>query len=165
MAGSCGYETNDAPGVFCGHHPPFCIFGAMITGGSIDLVNYIQKSGDATYFLAISYMLTLIVSARKLYTLQKAVAGRWDPSSIFLASVVFASVIRFLSYATLCILSFESVRLRGGRAGDDDDDGHHRVVMTTHQDFYLRVLEVLFNVGDFVFLTAYMMLVRSVGWA
>jgi hypothetical protein len=132
----------------------------MIGQGAENIIQYVQKSGDATYFLAVSYLLTLMVSAWKLYMLLKAVKGRWEPSTIFLSSIVFASLIRLLSYTTLSILAFKSVTLKASwDSGDDDRD--HVVVTTTHQDFYIRVLEVLFNVGDFIFLTAYMMLVSS----
>ena len=135
----------------------------MIAGlgeGSVDIINYVQKSGDATYFLALSYLFTLVVSAQKLFVLSRALKGRWEPSTLFLSSIVFASSIRFLSYTTLCILSFESVTLKTNGDAADDDSGK-AIVTTTHEDLYVRVLEVLFNIGDFVFLTAYMMLVSA----
>jgi hypothetical protein len=132
----------------------------MIDGeGALNLISYLQKSGDATYFLGLSYFLTLCVSSRKLYLLARALGGRWEPSTIFLASIVLASAIRFLSYMTLCVLAFKSIKLQTSWGSGQDDDGTSTTAKTTLDSFYVRVLEVMFNIGDFVFLTAYMMLV------
>jgi hypothetical protein len=123
------------------------------------LITFVEHSGDAMYFLAISYCLTMLVALRKLWLTRKANGGRWEPESIFVASVLFASVIRFLSFSTISILSFQNVHLRDSLSFDDDTAGKLWLI-SAHDEFYSRVTEALFSVGDFVFLTAYMMLVR-----
>jgi len=88
--------------------------------------------------------------------------GRWEPESLFTASVLFASIIRFLSFSTISMLSFKNIELNN--TGTDDPAGGNTSWSTTqHDEFYTRVTVTLFSVGDFVFLTAYMMLV--VLWA
>ena len=119
------------------------------------LILYVERSGDATYFLSVLYLVTTLFAARKLVMSRRAHEGRWEPESIFTASVLFASIIRFLSFATISMLSFKNVELMNTQV-----DNSFNPSWSTTDEFYTRVTVAIFSVGDFVFLTAYMMLVR-----
>ncbi len=125
------------------------------------LILYVERSGDAMYFLSFSYFITLVFATRKLYLSRKAHGGRWEvrartrhghgmwhqmlrtissakvftryklfllllllvccwwvlvhcpnqPETIVGASVLFASIIRFLSFLTISVLSFKNIAL------------------------------------------------------
>jgi hypothetical protein len=122
------------------------------------LIVYVERSGDATYFLSVLYLMTTLFAMRKLYVSRRAHEGRWEPESIFTASVLFASIIRFLSFATISMLSFENIELMNTNPNNSISSSWST---TSNDEFYTRVTVALFSVGDFVFLTAYMMLVRG----
>ena len=125
------------------------------------LLLYTEQSGAAPYVLAVAYLALLVFAGRKLHAARaQQTPGRWEPKALLFASAVFGCIVRVMAYVTMAVLSGYHLRLsvRGAGADDDDNDTFN----SKHLLFYTRVAEVLFSVGDFVFLSAYLAVV--VAW-
>jgi hypothetical protein len=79
-----------------------------------------------------------------------ASGSRWDVGKLFVGSVFFACLVRALSFTTIAVLAFQNVEV------DSNDGGR-----TQEQEFYHRVLAILFNVGDWAAISTYLLLVVS----
>ena len=80
-------------------------------------------------------------------------SSRWDTGKLFVGSIFFNCLVRSLSFITLAILAFENVTI------DNNDNDNSNGGRTQEQEFYHRVLAILFNVGDWAAISTYLLLV------
>lgn len=112
-------------------------------------------TSDASFFLALVYLLASLFAARKLYVI-RLVSRSWETTTYFVGSILFACSVRCLVFATLCALSLLDVGLT---SGGTDASGNSDQRASVHAIFYLKTVRVLFNLGDFIVVSCYLLLV------
>lgn len=122
------------------------------------LVTVLTDNTDASYYLAITYLLVTAFAARKFHNVRKA-SGTWDTTSFFVGSILFACIVRCLAMASLCALSIMNVHLSGASSAASTPTSYATNPVTKDASFYSKAIEVLFNIGDFVTVSTYLSLV------
>jgi len=116
----------------------------------------LERSGTTTYVLGVIYLLTLLYCIRRFAMVATARADgdaasrrwpctrwTWDIPRLFLASILFALLVRTMSFLTLAILALENVNIEADASGGGGGSGGGAQGNTADQSFYQRVLTVL----------------------
>ncbi|KAK1948102.1 hypothetical protein P3T76_000392 [Phytophthora citrophthora] len=134
------------------------------------------------YFLALCYVLITAMTVNK-YMEVRGVLKRhqhttWSTVQLLILSVALGSFFRSATFSTLCILDSQATAdlptgitgnnpwTRGSIPpdfGEEDEEGATRGKAGSHAqaelDFYNKVVAVLFNLPDFLFVSSYLLLV------
>lgn len=121
----------------------------MDSAGTSSIGELIEKDGNNTYALGVLYVCASVYALRRLLVLWRATKNRWDTGLLFVASILFASLIRAFSFVALAVLSFLDLNISPS-AGQQP---------TQQQVFYQRLLAVLFNTGDWAAVSTYLLLI------
>uniref|UniRef100_A0A7S1CHV7 THH1/TOM1/TOM3 domain-containing protein n=1 Tax=Bicosoecida sp. CB-2014 TaxID=1486930 RepID=A0A7S1CHV7_9STRA len=120
-------------------------------------------NGDSAYFLALIYLVATVYAARKLYVIRLVSRG-WETTTYLVGSILFACAVRATVFATLCALAEISTNaadsagaLDGGGAAPGG--GAVQQTLLAHAAFYEKSVRVLFNLGDFLSVSCYLLLV------
>ena len=110
----------------------------------------VQRSGATCWILGVLYFCALIYGLRRLFVLRWSRARKTiDTPLLFVASINCAFLVRVLSFLNLTILSYEEVAMTA-KTGPP---------LESTQSFFASVLAVFFNVGDWVAISTYMLLI------
>eukprot|EP01138_Halocafeteria_seosinensis_P014604 gb/GECG01014909.1/.p1 GENE.gb/GECG01014909.1/~~gb/GECG01014909.1/.p1 ORF type:complete len:485 (+),score=43.88 gb/GECG01014909.1/:1-1455(+) len=120
----------------------------------------LERNGDVSFFLGITCLLMASFSVRKFMKVCKASQGKWNTKMLLMASIMMSSVVRFLTFTTLSIVSFST-----NASPDDEKLGEKEIRLNSREQFrsesfrlYIRSIDILINVGDYTFLSAYFLL-------
>jgi hypothetical protein len=123
---------------------------APLPSAATSLGELIEQDGNTTYALGVLYVVSAIYAVRRFLWLWRSQRRPgWDAGKLFVASIFFACLVRSLSFVTLAVLAFENVAVVSAGGGG----------RTQEQEFYHRVLAILFNVGDWAAISTYLLLV------
>ncbi|RLN92478.1 hypothetical protein BBJ28_00013558 [Nothophytophthora sp. Chile5] len=148
---------------------------------------FLANLAMASYFLALCYMLATVLTVNKYVevrrVLQRHQHTAWSTVQLLILSVALGSFFRTATFSTLCIFDSQGAAdlpagitgvnpwTRGGLppafGGEDGDDGKGAIRSGTRGgghaqaelDFYNKVVAVLFNLPDFLFVSSYLLLV------
>lgn len=146
---------------------------------------FLANLAMSSYFLALCYVLATALTATKFAEVRRALrrhqrAG-WSTVQLLILSVALGCLFRATTFSTLCIFDSQSAAdlpAGGGTAGGgllhpsgvlepppdvegDDASGSDAARRRQQQelDFYNKVVAVLFNLPDFLFVSSYLLLV------
>ncbi|EGZ28369.1 hypothetical protein PHYSODRAFT_470018 [Phytophthora sojae] len=146
---------------------------------------FLANLAMASYFLALCYVLITAMTVNKYIELRGVLKRHqhttWSTVQLLILSVALGSFFRSATFSTLCIFDSQATAdlptgisgtnpwTRGGLppayGGEDaeDADGATRGQAGSHAqaelDFYNKVVAVLFNLPDFLFVSSYLLLV------
>lgn len=108
------------------------------------------RSGVTCYLLGVLYACTLVYGCRRLFVLRWSRTQRTiDTPLLFVASIVCALLVRFMSFLNLSVLAYEGVTVEA-QTGPP---------LQSAQAFFSSVLAVFFNVGDWIAISSYLLLI------
>ncbi|GMF13090.1 unnamed protein product [Phytophthora lilii] len=144
---------------------------------------FLANLAMASYFLALCYVLVTAMTVNK-YLEVRGVLKRhqhttWSTVQLLILSVALGSFFRSATFSTLCIFDSQATAdlptgISGNNpwtreglprdfGGEDAGDGATRSNAGSHAqaelDFYNKVVAVLFNLPDFLFVSSYLLLV------
>ncbi|KAG1693112.1 hypothetical protein DVH05_023892 [Phytophthora capsici] len=140
---------------------------------------FLANLAMSSYFLALCYVLITAMTVNK-YMEVRGVLKRhqhttWSTVQLLILSVALGSFFRSATFSTLCILDSQATAdlptgitgnnpwTRGGVPPHFDENGETRGKGGSHAqeelDFYNKVVAVLFNLPDFLFVSSYLLLV------
>lgn len=150
---------------------------------------FLANLAMASYFLALCYTLVTVVTFTKYWEVRRVLRQHhhtgWSTVQLLVLSVALGCLFRTATFSTLCFFDSQNAELmplsNGGNSGglighsggfkygwlnggpDDDasgsgggDDGDNT---QKELDFYNKVVAVLFNLPDFLFVSSYLLLV------
>ncbi|TMW55056.1 hypothetical protein Poli38472_013818 [Pythium oligandrum] len=134
---------------------------------------FLANLAMASYFLALCYMLVTVVTFMKLMEVRRVLRQHqrtgWNTTQLLILSVALGCLFRTATFSTLCIFDSQTATegVYAPSPRDGDYPGHLR---SAHQptrlegdqhdlDFYNKVVAVLFNLPDFLFVSSYLLLV------
>jgi hypothetical protein len=134
---------------------------------------FLANLAMASYFLALCYMLATVVTFTKVHELRRALrlharGGGWSTVQLLILSVALGCLFRMATFSTLCIFDSQSNGESTGGLNAVYDGDPRRVVRGDGErgdeeekdlDFYNKVVAVLFNLPDFLFVSSYLLLV------
>lgn len=101
------------------------------------------------------YLVATAFAARKLYVI-RLVSRAWETTTYLVGSILFACAVRASVFATLCALAL----ITGGAEGAATANGATaQTHLLQHTAFYEKAVRVLFNLGDFISVSCYLLLV------
>jgi hypothetical protein len=110
----------------------------------------VLRSGVTCYLLGVLYACTLVYGCRRLFVLRWSRTQRTiDTPLLFVASIVCALLVRFMSFLNLSVLAYEGVTVEA-QTGPP---------LQSAQAFFSSVLAVFFNVGDWIAISSYLLLI------
>ncbi|CAN0201834.1 unnamed protein product, partial [Discosporangium mesarthrocarpum] len=112
--------------------------------------------GAAPVLLSLLYLATLFHAIAKLRMLHR-LSPSLDSKKLFAMSVLLSCLMRTMGFVTIGVLNIQSIRIGGG--GDSDDPRPE----DPDQRFYEKTMMVLFDLPDFIIVSAYTLL--AVVWA
>lgn len=125
---------------------------------------FLANLAMSSYFLALCYLLVTVVTVNKYIevrrVLQQHRQNGWSTVQLLILSVALGCLFRTATFSTLCIFDSqhaEDVMQPGGglrRNARGTEYGQPRDL-----DFYNKVVAVLFNLPDFLFVSSYLLLV------
>lgn len=109
----------------------------------------------SSYFLALSYFFAsfmIFTKFRRLNAFLSSRRVRWSILQLFVLSIGLGSIFRCMSFSTLCILDFQQIQSSGSR---------ERLRQKSSDDlsFYNKIVAILFNMPDYLFVSSYLLLV------
>ncbi|KDO24642.1 hypothetical protein SPRG_10175 [Saprolegnia parasitica CBS 223.65] len=114
----------------------------------------------ASYFLALCYMLMTFISVSKLYATRHKNASMSRTTQLLLMTISLGCLFRTATFTTLCFLDFQhtdaSLSPLSARFQVPDDTPHAE---ESDLSFYNKVVAVLFNLPDYLFVSAYLLVV------
>ncbi|GLD99997.1 hypothetical protein PINS_up008725 [Pythium insidiosum] len=128
---------------------------------------FLANLAMSSYFLALCYTLATVVTFTKLMELrrvlqrQQQLAG-WSTVQLLILSVALGGLFRTATFSTLCIFDSQAdVASARDVAALGAPYGGMRDTRDTEKDldFYNKVVAVLFNLPDFLFVSSYLLLV------
>jgi hypothetical protein len=139
---------------------------------------FLANLAMSSYFLALCYVLVTAMTVNK-YLEVRGVLKRhqhttWSTVQLLILSVALGSFFRAATFSTLCILDSQATAdLPTGISGNNpwargppvggEDTPNPGVKAGSHAqaelDFYNKVVAVLFNLPDFLFVSSYLLLV------
>jgi hypothetical protein len=111
--------------------------------------------------LAAVYFVVMVIGIRKLYLLQRVSQGM-NTRKLFVMNCLLSSILRFLSFASMTIFVWCEFHVdldSSGTTTEGDDDQYNPDKI----DFFEKASLVLFDLPDFCFISAYVLLL--VVWA
>ncbi|KAG2520436.1 hypothetical protein JM16_006699 [Phytophthora kernoviae] len=142
---------------------------------------FLANLAMSSYFLALCYVLLTVMTVNKYMEVRRVLRKHqhttWSTVQLLILSVALGSFFRSATFSTLCILDSQATAdlptgisgrnpwTKGGLppayGGEDADDtpdkaGSHA---QAELDFYNKVVAVLFNLPDFLFVSSYLLLV------
>lgn len=149
---------------------------------------FLANLAMASYFLALLYTMATVVTVTKYWEVRRVRRQHrhtgWSTVQLLVMSVALGCLFRTATFSTLCFFDSQNAELLpaggGGLAGagygygygggngairvrgdvddeDADDDGDGKT--QKELDFYNKVVAVLFNLPDFLFVSSYLLLV------
>ncbi|RYH32523.1 DUF1084 domain-containing protein [archaeon] len=116
-----------------------------------------------TITLAVIYLVLIIYVYSKLLWLQSNTPQGLNTRKLFVMSILLTCLLRFMSFASMTLLTLGSVHFQlesgGIKTDDNDDDGGDG----TNKEFFAKASVVLFDFPDFCFVSAYVLLL--IVWA
>ncbi|KAL4152008.1 hypothetical protein PRNP1_008943 [Phytophthora ramorum] len=143
---------------------------------------FLANLAMASYFLALCYVLITAMTVNKYLEVRRVLKRHqhttWSTVQLLILSVALGSFFRSATFSTLCIFDSQATAdlptgitgsnpwIRGGLPpdfGGEDADGAARGKADgraqAELDFYNKVVAVLFNLPDFLFVSSYLLLV------
>ncbi|RLN87655.1 hypothetical protein BBJ28_00001133 [Nothophytophthora sp. Chile5] len=148
---------------------------------------FLANLAMASYFLALCYMLATVLTVNKYVEVRRVLRRHqhtaWSTVQLLILSVALGSFFRTATFSTLCIFDSQGAAdlpagitgvnpwTRGGLPpafGGEDGDGGEGAIRSgksggghaqAELDFYNKVVAVLFNLPDFLFVSSYLLLV------
>ncbi|CAI5712695.1 unnamed protein product [Hyaloperonospora brassicae] len=143
---------------------------------------FLANLAMSSYFLALCYVLLTAMTVNKYLEVRRVLERHqhttWSTVQLLVLSVALGAFFRSATFSTLCILDSQatadlptgipranpwtrdalppSTYGRGGATGTTGGDGGHA---QAELDFYNKVVAVLFNLPDFLFVSSYLLLV------
>ena len=117
----------------------------------------------SSYFLALCYFLSSFLTLskfRKLNLFLSSKGLRWSIIQLLVLSIALGSIFRCMSFSTLCILDFQQA---SRTAAARSDSKWKFSESATDLSFYNKVVAVLFNMPDYLFVSSYVLLL--IVWA
>lgn len=123
---------------------------------------FLANLAMSSYFLALCYLLVTVVTVNKYIevrrVLQQHHQNGWSTVQLLILSVALGCLFRTATFSTLCIFDSQHAEdvMQPGGAGlrRNAQYGQPRDL-----DFYNKVVAVLFNLPDFLFVSSYLLLV------
>ncbi|KAJ0393257.1 hypothetical protein P43SY_008256 [Pythium insidiosum] len=128
---------------------------------------FLANLAMSSYFLALCYTLVTVVTFTKLMELRRVLqrqhqSAGWSTVQLLILSVALGCLFRTATFSTLCIFDSQAdVVATGDVAALGAPYGGMRERGDTGKDldFYNKVVAVLFNLPDFLFVSSYLLLV------
>ncbi|KAG7394223.1 hypothetical protein PHYBOEH_005478 [Phytophthora boehmeriae] len=142
---------------------------------------FLANLAMSSYFLALCYVLLTVLTVNKYVEVRRVLRRHqhttWSTVQLLILSVALGSFFRSATFSTLCILDSQATAdlptgitgrnpwtksglppAYGGEDTDEtrDKEGSHA---QAELDFYNKVVAVLFNLPDFLFVSSYLLLV------
>lgn len=143
---------------------------------------FLANLAMSSYFLALCYTLATVLTINKYVEVRRVLRRHhhtgWSTVQLLILSVALGCLFRAATFSTLCIFDSQNAAdlptgiVGGGRpagkdrgsvllppdlgGGDDGSGSDHR---QQELDFYNKVVAVLFNLPDFLFVSSYLLLV------
>lgn len=148
---------------------------------------FLANLAMASYFLALCYMLATVVTVTKYWEVRRVLRQHhhkgWSTVQLLVLSVALGCLFRTATFSTLCFFDSQNAELvapsasangnnglishgdgfkygwltadpsGSGSSGSDGDAAQKEL------DFYNKVVAVLFNLPDFLFVSSYLLLV------
>lgn len=138
---------------------------------------FLANLAMASYFLALLYTMATVVTVTKYMEVRRVRRQHrhtgWSTVQLLVLSVALGCLFRTATFATLCVFDSQNTELlpagggggggfggaHGRVGGGDDADFRDDAAAQEELDFYNKVVAVLFNLPDFLFVSSYLLLV------